>query len=107
MAATKTARKASTRTIRLVVREEGSTPGVVRIEANRKTALYSFREIPNELGVGRAFLIREISPSEEGTEQYQCIATEDEQTCSCKGHQRFGRCKHSDGLAALVIGGRI
>lgn len=99
------AAKKATRKIRLITPETETTPAVVRIEAGRKVALYSVKEIENELGVGRAFQIREIGTKD--AETYSCIATGDEQTCDCIGHQKHQRCKHADGLAALVIAGRI
>jgi hypothetical protein len=100
--ATSTARR-KPRTIRLVQKETGENPAIVKIVANGKAALYHVREIENELGNGRAFDVRE-----DGQDRaYQCITTGEDQTCDCAGFARWNRCKHVQGLFALVVAGRI
>lgn len=98
--------KKTVRKIRLLSHAAGNLPAIVRIEVDRKTALYAVTETPSEIG-GRGFLVREISTNEGETEQYQVLATGLERCCTCKGFQRVGKCKHHDGLAALIEAGKL
>ena len=93
------------RSVRLIAKETGENPGIIRIDTDRKTALYAVREIESEIG-GRAFLVKEID-AESNTPGYACIAAGDDVICDCIGYSRYGRCKHVSAMFALILRGKI
>jgi hypothetical protein len=60
---------------------------------------------------GRAFLLCKIdlmAPADEAEYQVNVGGGHhNTHLCTCKGFERWGYCKHSDGLAALVNAGRL
>jgi hypothetical protein len=79
--------------------------GIVRITVGKEAAEYMLIELAADYG--RGFKVEKMGT--EGTESgYHVNVTEDgKKTCDCLGHMQYGRCKHSDGLAALIAAGRL
>jgi len=92
------------RSIRLVAKPDSTLPGVVRIEVTgRKTALYAVREVPSQFG-GRGFAVREIK---DGPTQTYYVHVGGLRTCGCVGFAQWSRCKHVEGIAALLESGKL
>jgi hypothetical protein len=81
--------------------------GVVRIAVGKASTDYTLRKFRSEVG-GRAFELAKAGPDADG-EVYHVHLTGDprQDSCSCKGFASHSRCKHRDGLAALVAAGRL
>jgi hypothetical protein len=61
-------------------------------------------EIPSDFG--RRFQVEKVGIDvTEG--KYTVNVSEDKRSCECKGHLKWGHCKHADGLAALIAAGRL
>jgi hypothetical protein len=90
------------RTIRLVLplNAEGKN-GVVRIAVGKDAADYLLDRLPSDFGT--AFRVQKAGEHV----FYNVCLTADGNLCDCKGHARWQRCKHADGLAALVKAGRL
>jgi hypothetical protein len=59
---------------------------------------------------GRAFRLVKFTGTpgtDEGATDYTVCLDGPGSDCSCKGFARWGRCKHCEGLAALVSAGRL
>jgi hypothetical protein len=97
-------RKKPARTIRLAipVNADGRN-GVVRITVGKESQDYFLSRIPSDFGAG--FCLEKLG-DEEGT-AYQVNVSEGGRLCDCKGFCRWQRCKHADGLAALVKAGKL
>jgi hypothetical protein len=54
---------------------------------------------------GRAFEVRKLAA--DGGEIYHVNLTSDGTTCDCKGHERWGHCKHAEALVALQARGKL
>jgi hypothetical protein len=91
------------RFVSLPVRPSGQMAGVVRITVGKEQADYFLTELAADFG--RGFKVEKIGGTEE--ESYHVNLNGPETTCTCKGHLRWQKCKHSDGLAALVAAGRL
>ncbi len=89
------------RFIRLCLKPNGLCAGVVKIAVGKEEADYFLLEIAADFG--RGFTVEKIG----GTEKYAVNIDGDKRTCECKGHTRYGHCKHGDGLAALIAAGRL
>ena len=92
------------RFVRLCVRPEGASPGVVRITVGKEHADYFLTLIPADFG--RGFKVEKIG-LHENEPPYHVHLDGENRSCECKGFLRHGHCKHSDGLAALVAAGRL
>jgi hypothetical protein len=92
------------RSIRLCVKPVSNCAGVVRITVGKEQADYFLTEIPTDFG--RGFLVEKIAVSGEPV-SYHVNIDGDKRTCECKGYLKWGRCKHGDGLAALIAAGRL
>jgi hypothetical protein len=90
------------RTIRVVLplNSEGKN-GVVRIAVGKDAADYLVDRLPSDFGT--AFRVQKAG---EDT-FYNVNLSADGNLCDCKGHARWQRCKHADGLAALVAANRL
>ena len=77
--------------------------GIVRIDARGKSTFYTFREIPCEIG-GRGFTVHR---SGLGHLYHVRVGTPDECSCECLGFLRWTKCKHIEGLQALIAKGLI
>ena len=89
------------RTIRLCVRPSAETAGVVSISVGKAAQDYILTEIPADFG--RGFLVEKIGHEE----AYHVNIEGDKRTCECQGYNRWQKCKHSDGIAALIAAGRL
>jgi hypothetical protein len=54
---------------------------------------------------GRAFEVRKPLP--DGTVYHVHLDAELGDSCDCKGHIRWGRCKHASAVKALIAQGRL
>jgi hypothetical protein len=90
--------------IRIEVRPEDNGLGIVRITAGAEHADYFLTELPADFG--RGFTVEKIGLHENEPPYHVNIDT-DKKSCECKGFLKWGHCKHSDGLAALIAAGRL
>lgn len=89
------------RRIRLCVKPEGISSGLVRIRVGKVESDYYLTEMAADFG--RGFRLEKVG----GDEVYHVNADGDTKSCDCKGHSRHGHCKHADGLSALIAGGKL
>jgi hypothetical protein len=89
---------ATTRTITLVRPPNRHGIGVFRITAGKKSQFYTFREVRCEIG-GRGFAVHRLG---QGNLYHVRVGEPEDRSCECLGFLRWGRCKHVDGLTALV-----
>jgi hypothetical protein len=92
------------RFIRLCIKPEGTSPGVVRITVGQEHADYFLTAIPADFG--RGFRVEKVG-LHENDPPYHVNIDADKRTCECKGFLRHGHCKHADGIAALIAAGRL
>jgi hypothetical protein len=91
------------RSIRLCVRPTAENVGVVRIAVGNESHDYLLTEIPADFG--RGFLLEKVCF--DAPAAYHVNIDADKRTCECHGYNRWQKCKHSDGLAALIAAGRL
>ena len=91
------------RSIRLCVKPSAETAGVVTIRVGKEEADYLLTEIPADFG--RGFKVEKIGFDADSI--YAVNIDGDKRTCECQGYNRWQKCKHSDGLAALIAAGRL
>ena len=96
-------RQKPARSIRLCVRPTAETAGVVRISVGKDAQDYILTAIPADFG--RGFLVEKVSF--DAPAAYHVNVAADKRTCECEGYNRWQKCKHSDGLAALIAAGRL
>jgi hypothetical protein len=86
------------RSIRLEYAPDDRGVGVFSITQGDSKHWYTFREIPCEIG-GRGFIVHKL-----GLGDVYCVRVGLPEDCSCEclGFYRHGRCKHIDGLRALL-----
>ena len=72
--------------------------GVFCIRQRNESVYYAFREIRCDIG-GRAFALHRLGL---GTLYHVRVGKRGECSCECLGFLRHGRCKHIQGLAALI-----
>jgi hypothetical protein len=89
------------RHVSLRVRPNGNAAGVVRSTVGKESADYLVTELAADFG--RGFRLEKAG----GEEVYHVNLNGPETTCTCKGHLRWQKCKHVDGLAALVAAGKL
>jgi hypothetical protein len=93
------------RRIRLCVRPEGLSSGLVRIRVGQVEADYLLTEVPADFG--RGFKVEKVGIGEDDAATYHVNIEGGKGACDCKGHSRHGHCKHADGLAALIAAGKL
>lgn len=92
------------RFVRLCMKPFEGNPGIVRITVGKEQADYFLTELPADFG--RGFLVEKVGS--DATEcKYHVNIDGDKRSCECKGFGRWHRCKHADGLAALIAAGRL
>lgn len=91
------------RVIRLIQRPEHSGVGVFAITTKKATQYYVFKEIHSEIG-GRGFVVHRLGL---GDLYHVRIGAPSECSCECLGFLRHGRCKHIQGLSALLGHGML
>jgi hypothetical protein len=96
------------RTIRLLAYLPRSRSGMFRVTEGKEVALYHFAEVGADYG--RAFLVEKATPGGSAVlERYHAnLGGEGEPaTCECKGHSRYGYCRHVSGLLKLIEEGKL
>lgn len=88
----------SPRVIRLIRPPDGFGIGVFSITNERVTQYYVCKEIPCAIG-GRGFAVHRLGLA---NLYHVRIGTPAECSCECLGFLRHGRCKHIQGLSALI-----
>ncbi len=96
-------RPKAARSIRLCVRPSDETAGVVRISVGKAAQDYLLTELAADFG--RGFLVEKVSF--DAPTAYHVNIDGAKRTCECEGYNRWQKCKHSDGLAALIAAGRL
>jgi hypothetical protein len=92
------------RHVRLCIKPEGRAPGVLKITVGKEQADYFLTELPADFG--RGFLVEKVGiDSTEG--KYAVNIDGENCSCECQGFGRWHRCKHADGIAALIAAGRL
>jgi hypothetical protein len=89
------------RFICLRLKPHGLNSGVVEITVGKEKTEYLLAELAADYG--RGFELEKIGSDE----AYQVNIDTDKRRCNCKGHERWGHCKHADGWAALIAAGRL
>jgi hypothetical protein len=78
--------------------------GAVKLTCGKLTHAYYVNELP--AADGRGFELEKIELAtalEERTAYHVFLhANGQDRHCDCRGHARWGHCKHADGLAALL-----
>ena len=88
----------SPRVIRLIRRPDSNGVGVFSITHKRRVYFYAFKEIPCEIG-GRGFVVHRLGLA---NVYHVRVGSPRESSCECLGFLAHGRCKHVQGLAALI-----
>ena len=91
------------RCIRLLRAPTEHDAGLLAITAKGKTSFYVFREIPCAIG-GRGFVMHRLGLA---NVYHVRVGAPNECSCECLGFFRHGKCKHVQGLLALVGHGMI
>ena len=92
------------RSIRLCVTPNPENAAWFASRSARKAHDYLLTEIPADFG--RGFKVEKIGfDCDESV--YHVNIDADKRTCECHGYNRWQKCKHSDGLAALIAAGRL
>ena len=86
------------RVIRLIRAPDALGVGVFAIIERKDTQFYVFKEIPCEIG-GRGFAVHRLGL---GNLYHVRVGAPNDCSCECLGFLRHGRCKHIQGLAALI-----
>jgi hypothetical protein len=77
--------------------------GVIRITVGTEAKHYFLTALPCDFGLG--FQLEGFE--HEGGPQYAVCLDGDKTSCECPGFLRWHRCKHVEGLRALVAAGRL
>lgn len=85
------------RTIRLELAPDPRGVGVFSISEKSRQHWYAFREIPSDFGRGFAVHKLGVNPV-----YFTHVGEPRECTCECMGFYAHNRCKHIDGLRALI-----
>lgn len=86
------------RLIRLLPTPEELGVGIFTIATKKRTDFYVFKEIPCEVG-GRGFAVHRLGL---GNVYHVRIGDRRECSCECMGFLRHSKCKHIQGLGALI-----
>ncbi len=92
-----------TRFIRLLRAPTEHDAGLLAVTAKGNTSFYVFREIPCAIG-GRGFEMHRLGL---GSVYHVRVGKQTDCSCECMGFIRHGKCKHVQGLLALVGHGMI
>lgn len=89
------------RHVRWVVRPTAARPvGTVELCVGKDAGWYWVRRLPSDFGA--AF---ELSKHSDGSTYHVLLSPDDgRHTCECKGFLRWNKCKHAEGLVALLAG---
>ncbi len=86
------------RSIRLVRSPAVDGVGVLRIDVGKRCNFYTFHEIPCLIG-GRGFVVHRLGL---GNVYHVRIGKRTDCSCECLGFLYYTRCRHVQGLLALV-----
>ena len=86
------------RLIRLIRRPDEFGVGVFSITKDHRTHFYVFKEIRSDIG-GRGFAVHRLGLA---NLYHVRVGTPREASCECLGFLSRGRCKHVQGLTALI-----
>ncbi len=89
--------------IRLIRAPGADGVGVFCIRAGKHSTLYAFREIPCAIG-GRGFAVHRLGL---GELYHVRVGRSADCSCECLGFLAHGRCRHVDGLLALIRHGKV
>src|SRR2546423_1132156 len=92
-----------TRTVRIVRRPDGRGVGIFCIDTAGKCQFYTFREIRCDIG-GRGFAVHRLG---QGELYHVRVGAPEDTSCECMGFLRWGKCKHTASLAALIRKGEL
>jgi hypothetical protein len=98
------------RSIRILEQPSPDTDGwaAVAITVGKQTDTYLLHTIPTDFGTGAlAFEVEKLDADLATVETYHVLLNGPESSCDCKGHERWGHCKHKDGIQAAVNTGRL
>jgi hypothetical protein len=90
--------KKGPRVIRLIRAPDVLGVGVFAIIDRKEMEFYVFKEIPCEIG-GRGFAVHRLGLA---NLYHVRVGAPRDCSCECLGFLRHGRCKHIQGLAALI-----
>ena len=90
--------KPKTRTVRIVRPPDAAGIGVLCIDTGGKCRFYTFLEIRCEIG-GRGFAVHRLG---QGELYHVRVGRPEDTSCECMGFLRWGKCKHTAALAALI-----
>ncbi len=76
---------------------------VIRVTEGKQLDHYAVTPIPSDWGT--AFEVVKLGAEQE--EPYHVNLAGADSTCDCKGHLRWGHCRHAEALAALKAAGRL
>jgi hypothetical protein len=104
---TTTATPRKTKTSRAARVERLGTSTVLWLtDARNRTTAYALTRIASDLG-GVAFQLHKAHQGGGEPEVYSVLIHGADSVCDCIGHAHHGRCKHVDGLAALLAAGKV
>ncbi len=95
--------KPKTRTVRIARPPNADGVGVFCIETGGACQFYTFLEIRCDIG-GRGFAVHRLG---QGELYHVRVGAPEDTACECMGFLRWGRCKHTAGLAALIKKGAL
>jgi hypothetical protein len=80
----------------------------IRITSGGRSTGYYLK--PATSDYGRSYQLDKFgvdAGSDSSERSYNVLLDGQQATCTCKGYQRFGRCKHGDALKALFASGKL
>jgi hypothetical protein len=89
--------------VRIVRPPDADGVGVLGIESGGACQFYTFLEVRCEIG-GRGFAVHRLG---QGDLYHLRVGPPEDTSCECLGFLRWGRCKHTAALAALVRSGAL
>ena len=95
--------KPKTRTVRIARPPNADGVGVFCIETGGACQFYTFLELRCDIG-GRGFAVHRLG---QGELYHVRVGAPEDTACECMGFLRWGRCKHTAGLAALIRKGAV
>jgi hypothetical protein len=95
--------KPKARTVRVERKPNALGVGVFCIGAAGQCQFYAFCEIRCEIG-GRGFAVHRLG---QGELYHVRVGKPEDTSCECMGFLRWGKCKHTAALAALVRKGEV
>ena len=95
--------KPKTRTVRIEREPNADGVGIFRIQTGDECQFYAFCEIRCDIG-GRGFAAHRLG---QGELYHVRVGAPEDTSCECMGFLRWGKCKHTAALAALIRKGDL